>query len=125
MIPATVNLFDHYRGDTWDGMTIGPVMFNTGTAVAPVLVPPTYPVASCRMQFRSGGTLGYELTNVVTAGKGLVTVTDATAWTFAVLPQLLPLDAGEWLWDFECTDTQGAIMTLYKGQINVVPDQSQ
>jgi hypothetical protein len=123
MLPATVNLNDHMAGDTWEGMTIGPVQFNTGTEEVPVLEPPPFPVASCRMQFRTPrDVLGYEFVSEEVAGKGLITISDAAAWEFIVAPQALPLATGKWIYNFETTDTAGTVRTLYAGLIVIRRD---
>lgn len=125
MIPATVRLDTHYCGDTWNGLSIGPVQYNVGTILDPILESPPYRVVSCRSQFRdSSGTLGYEFSSNPTSGKGSITIIDDVEWIFQIYPQILILDAGSWGWDFECIDTQGNILSLYNGTIKIKQDVS-
>jgi hypothetical protein len=105
----------YYEGDSWLGLRIGPVLINEE-------IPPAT-LASCRMQFRdSDGNLGYELNTVVEVGKGLITILDADIWDVLVNIQILPLDTGRWDWDFETTDNNGVVRTLYKGILKVIGD---
>lgn len=105
----------HTRGDHWDGMIVGPVLINDET--------PYFNIASCRMQFRDGeGNLGYELNSVPTAGKGTIDLTDPITWLVTLPLQALPLDVGKWYWDFEVTDTDGSVLTLYTGTMKVIGD---
>ena len=90
--------------------------------------PPGGPALSCRMQWRNkSGTLGYELNSVASIGKGLITIVDSTHYEFDIEPQELPLDAGEWYWDFETFETDdctGPSRTFYKGTTIVNKDIS-
>jgi hypothetical protein len=49
MQPVDIQLPDHTAGDTWEGLTIGPVLFNDAQ--------PAQALSSCRLYFRrqSGG----------------------------------------------------------------------
>lgn len=115
MRPVPVTLNDHTRGDTWEGITIGPVMFNGAQ--------PTSVLSSCRMQFRDDNdTLGYELNSVPATGKGPITITNSTTWVVTVPAQQLPLDAATWRWDFETTDAGGVVRTLYSGILRIKAD---
>lgn len=108
----SIKLPDVIQGDTWDGLS--QVKFTTtGNELAS-------PLSSVRMTFRdSEGTAGLSLTS---AGSN-ISITNAAAWTFAVLPITpFPLAAGVWNWSIECTDTQGRIKTRTAGTIRVTQD---
>lgn len=126
MIPVTVNLPAHTRGDTWNapapddpgGLTIGPIQIN-GLA-------PTESLKRCRLYFRKriGGALGYGFTSEEVAGFGQIVITDAATWLVFIPPQALPLEVGFWRWDFETTDNADVVRTLYSGELEVAKDQS-
>ena len=123
--PEKIKLNDHYKGDFWEGMSVGPVLING--------VQPTVNLAAVRMQFRDeDDVLGHEFNEAPGAGEGTITITDAVTWEINVPEQLLDLDAGvvnnrltnskTWYWDFQTTDTNGRILTLYRGTIKVKED---
>ncbi|MHB1350126.1 MAG: hypothetical protein ACYCYR_09660 [Desulfobulbaceae bacterium] len=118
MQPVDIQLPDHTAGDTWEGLTIGPVLFNDAQ--------PAQALSSCRLYFRrqSGGGLGHKLSSTPAAGDGLITITDQATWLITVPAQALPLAVGQWSWDFETTDAAGVIRTLYKGTLTITRDQS-
>ena len=115
MPPANIKLDNYYSGDSWGGMLVGPVLINEATPISAL--------AAVRIQFRdSFGDLGYELNTVPTVGKGLINITDADTWEIEVPAQVLGLVAGRWDWDFECTDSIGFVVTLYRGVLTVKGD---
>ena len=130
MAPEKITLVDHYKGDSWVGMIIGPVLFN-GTA-------PLADLASCKLQFRDEfDALGQEFNIVGEGGAidgaiGLITIDDAATWEITVPVQPLNCDAGvsedgssnkkTWYWDFETVDADGVKLTIYKGTIKVFED---
>lgn len=127
MAPVKITLNDHYKGDTWPGIIVGPVLINS--------VQPTSNLASVRLQFRDeDDVLGHEFNTVGGAGIGTITIDDPVTWEITVPAQLLDLDAGTvikgmknkktWYWDFETTDANGDIITLYTGTIKVSEDVS-
>lgn len=117
MQPVEVNLPDHTNGDHWEGLTIGPVLFNNAQ--------PGEALASCRLYFRKqNGTIGYKLKSSPGTGEGQITIANPTTWLVTVPGQVLPLAVGPWSWDFETTDAGGVIRTLYKGVLNITRDQS-
>jgi hypothetical protein len=126
-IPAKIKLNDHYKGDYWEGMVVGPVLIDDAQ--------PANSLASVRIQFRDEyDQLGHEFNTTPGAGIGTITIDDANTWEITVPPQLLNLDANPlesgmsnsktWYWDFETTDSTGAILTLYRGTIKVKEDVS-
>jgi len=116
MPPVIIKLDSYYKGDSWGGMLIGPVIINDAV--------PAYPVASVRMQFRDTefGDLGYELNTTPAEGQGLINIINAATWEIAVDPQVIGLTEGRWDWDFECTDSMGFVVTLYRGVLVVKGD---
>ena len=115
MAPVTVPLPPHYAGDTWQGITIGPVTIN-GAA-------PASPADRVRMHFRdSSGALGYGFDSDVVAGMGLITILNATNWHAQIYPQPLPLTAGTWEWDIEIIRIDGQIFSPYDGELKVKGD---
>ena len=118
MHPVAVSLPAHSRGDTWEGLTIGPVLFNDAQ--------PSSALGSCRLYFRreTGGTIGYKLKSDPGDGEGSITITNTATWSITVPAQALSLAAGPWLWDFETTDAAGVVRTLYNGTLTITSDQS-
>lgn len=111
MRPVSIDLPDHTRGDTWEGMAIGPVTFNGET--------PTVALSGCRMHFRDkGGALGQEFSSEDTT----ITISASGTWEVLVPAQALNLTSGYWKWDFETTDIDGIIRTLYDGSIRIIDD---
>lgn len=124
MVPPTIALDDHYRGDAWEGMSIGPIVEDVdGTPT-----PPASACASCRLQFRNKTTLalGYEFVSgaEIPDGCGEITIVSAALYTFNIAEQILPLDAGYWVWDFETTDAAGLTVTWVQGTLRVRQDKT-
>ena len=111
MRPATVDLHNHTAGDTWEGITVGPVEINEAA--------PSGAVDSCRMSFRSKSnkTLGQTLSSGTE-----ITIDDADTWEFTVDPIILTMEAGSYDYDFEVTDVTGVVRTIYKGTFNLILD---
>jgi hypothetical protein len=117
MQPVDIQLPDHTAGDTWEGLTIGPVLINGAQ--------PSEALASCRLYFRKpNGTIGYKLKSAPGTGEGQITISNIDTWLIIVPEQVLPLAVGPWNWDFETTDAAGVIRTLYKGVLNITKHQS-
>ena len=115
MAPVTIKINEYYKGDSWSGLDIGPVIID---GAQPLLT-----LASCRMHFRDeDGALGYALNTVVTVGKGTIVISNTVTWEILVPKQILDLTAGKWFWDFETTDAAGNVLTLYKGSLKVKQD---
>ena len=73
MQPVPINLSSHTKNDTWEGVTIGPVLFNG--------VQPASALSSCRMYFRdTSGTIGYKLKSSPGVGEGTITITDEESY---------------------------------------------
>ena len=125
MAPVKIKLEPHYKGDWWVGMLVGPVLINGAQ--------PAATLTSVAMEFRDeNDVLGHKFSSAPGAGEGTITISDAATWEVIVPEQLLDLDAGTsqngssnkktWYWDFETTDSDGVILTLYKGTIKVLED---
>lgn len=125
MAPTKVDLIDHYKGDTWVGMTVGPILIN-GTQ------PPTT-LSEVNIDFKDkDDNLGYRLSSNPGAGEGTITIVDANTWEVLVPKQDLPLDAGDleegmknkkyWYYDFQTIDSESTKLTTYKGKIKVYED---
>lgn len=114
--PVNIPLPDHKHGDTWDGMSIGPILFDGQ--------PPPNALASCRLYFRHNRykTFGYGFRAPALNGFGVITIVDANTWQLVIPPQLLPLAVGLWLWELETTDASGKILTLYAGTLTITQD---
>jgi hypothetical protein len=118
MLPVYVDLGSQTRGDTWEGLEIGPVVDQDSN-------PMEYPCVSCRIDFRHkvSGTLGLRLTSISTQTiPSSITIINGTTWEFSVPERILLLDVGSWEWDFETTDSQGVVRTLYYGDLVIVKD---
>lgn len=119
MQPVEINLPAHTRGDTWEGLTIGPVLFNGAQ--------PGSALASCRLYFRSlkGKILIHKLKTTPGDGEGQITINNAVTWSITVPAQALPMPEGQFYWDFETTDAAGFIRTLYCGVLTITQEQSR
>lgn len=115
MIPVTITLPDFVSGDTWQGMTIGPILFNGAQ--------PSYALLSCRLHFRNySGSLAFALSSSPQTGQGSIIISNAVTWSILIPAQVLSLVAGKYSWDFETVDSEGVIRTLYEGVQNVLRD---
>jgi hypothetical protein len=121
MAPVKVSLENHYKGDYWSGMVVGPVLINGAQPITAL-----HATEGVKMQFRDEDeNLGYTFATNPGAGEGTITVTDYNTWEFTVLAQLLGLNAGLWYWDLQTKDANGSILTLYKGNITVIEDVTE
>ena len=114
-----IELPEHKRGDRWPGITIGPVDFGGS--------PPSYPLVSCRLYFRTkqGHRFSYGFKYPSEAGYGEITILDVDNWEVKFPEQELPLEAGQYDWDFEVTDSSSALpTTLCGGTITVTRDET-
>lgn len=116
MRPVRITLPNHTKGDTWEGLIIGPVLFNDAQ--------PPFELDSCRLYFRKEGVIGFKYKNVPDVDDGTITIDDSVIWELTVVGQVLPLDVGVWDWDFETTDADGVIRTIYKGTLSIVEEQT-
>jgi len=109
--PAKVNLEPIVYRDTWGGLTLS--FASDGTAMDSNL-------SSVRMFFRDAdGVTGLELTSADSE----ITITDANAWAFTVLPvNPLTLAIGNWYWSIETTNAFGIIKTYLAGTMKVIND---
>ncbi len=127
MEPVKIKLNDHYKGDHWVGMTVGPVLINGAQPISNL--------AAVTLEFRDeNDQLGHKFDSAPGAGEGTIVIDDAVTWEASIAPQALDLDAGPldlrlsnsktWYWDFKTTDATGKIITLYRGTIKVSEDVS-
>ena len=117
MGPVIVETGIYYKGDTWDGFNVGPVLINEEQ-------PSSYLVA-VRMQFRDRkGNVGFEFNSKITPedGKGIFEINNPITWEFTTLPIVMSLDKGVWFWDLETTDSSDKVITLYRGALTVMED---
>ena len=95
-------------GNTWDGISAGSLS-STGTAFADSL-------ASLEMIFSDNGAVALNLSS----GEGTITISDASAWTFVVLPILsLSLSPGNYSWEIKTTDSAGSRKSYFRGILPV------
>ena len=95
-------------GNTWDGISAGSLS-STGTAFADSL-------SSLEMIFSDNGVVALTLSS----GAGTITISDASAWTFVVLPILsLSLSPGNYSWEIKTTDSAGSIKSYFRGILPV------
>jgi hypothetical protein len=119
--PPIINLGSHYRGDGWDGMTIGPIVEDVNGAPTP----PALPCLSCRMHFRDKrDVLGYALSSSPGSGEGTIIINNANTYVFTIPRQVLGLDSGLWKFDFETMDSSGIPITWFQGTMKVDKDKS-
>ena len=116
MPPVKIDLAEHYKGDSWTGMIVGPILINDAQ--------PSNALASVRMQFRDHKTdaLGYELNTTPGIDEGSITISNTVTWEILVPVQIIDLPEGRYNWDFECTDAAGYVITTYKGAMKVKQD---
>ena len=118
MIPVPVPLPAILAGDTWEGLTIGPIQFDGAQ--------PPASLQSCRLYFNDAetGKFVYGLKSAIATGFGRILIVDAALWIARINPLILPLPAGKYRWDYETTDTDGVVRTPYKGTLTVKQDES-
>jgi hypothetical protein len=115
MIPVKISLSSHLKGDTWEQLTIGPILINGAQPLAAA--------ASCKMQFRNAaGVLGMTFSSSPGVGEFPITIVNAATWHFLVPATIIDLSPGSWLWDFQITDVNGVIITPYNGKLTIVQD---
>lgn len=108
MQPVTINIPDHTKGDTWEGLSIGPVTFDSA--------PPPSNLVSCRMYLRDRrGNLVLKFRTSPAAGEKTITVSDAATWEILVPSVVIDINPSDYSWGFETTDAAGAVRTLYAG----------
>lgn len=119
MIPADLDLADHYRGDAWDGFSIGPIKDENGNNLPSICV-------SARIHFRDPKklTLGYALSTNPGPSEGTITIVNAETYEFLLPRQVIDLDTGTWVYDFETIDALGFPTTWIKGSILVLQDRT-
>lgn len=112
-MPITLVLDDHYYGDSWAGLSIGPILIGAAA--------PEVPMASCRMQFINydTGVIGYEYSSEVADDKGSMTITNAATWCATVPKQGCPLTPGRWRWTIQIVDDNGDALTVHDGILKV------
>jgi hypothetical protein len=107
---AIFNLPDAKTDKTWNGLTAS--LSSTGTTFAEEL-------SAVTMTFKLAGTVALTLTS---AG-GDITIDDAAAWEFTVLPiTRLSLAAGVYSWAIETTSAAPSIQDYFVGTLNVISD---
>jgi len=123
MQPTVISTISHTRGDTWEGMDIGPVFFSY-TSDPSTLVQPPDPLSSCRLYFRAANdnSIGFKFKTSPGTGEGTITIDNATTWEITVEEEDLSLSVGNWKWDLETTDSSGVIRTIYKGVLSITSD---
>ena len=114
MLPGQSDTLDaqlaFVQGDTWGG--IPSITFDPA---------PNYTVVSAIMQFRASKVAVLPAATL-SSEEGTIVINDASAWSFTVPVQNLPLTAGTYNWQFQTTDSQGSIQTYMQGTIEVVLD---
>jgi hypothetical protein len=116
MEPVVIDLPPIVVGDTWEGLSVGPVLFNDAQ--------PATELVKCRLYFRDvrNKKLAAGFTSDVVEGIGLINISNAETWCADIPAQPLPLAVGLFLWSFETTDAVGIVRTLYKGVLEVGED---
>lgn len=97
-------------GTTWDGLTECS-FYSAGTAFAVDL-------ESVVMEFTNNdGTVGLTLSSA----DNEITIDDAAAWEFTVLPiDSMPLAVGNWKWSITTTDVDGSVKRRVFGTIQII-----
>jgi len=119
MLPVIIKLPDFTEGDTWEALSIGPVLFNGIQSDAAL--------QSCSLYFRSApdDVFVYGLKSDPTLGYGTIYINDAATWAVTIPMQDVPLlVAGDYAWGFRTVDADGIVRMLYKGTLHVEPGPS-
>ena len=108
---ASINLAPEFITDTWDGISEASLS-SDGTAFA-------NPLETITMTFKDAdGTTGLTLSS---EDANEITIEDANAWQFTVLPQNpLGLAAGTWSWRMQFTDSEGRAKTYLTGSLTII-----
>lgn len=115
--PVEIFLKDYYKGDTWIGISVGPIKING--------LQPSATIVSCRMHFRDKKlNLGCAFSSKTSSTRNKIIINDSVTWELSILPAILPLDVGEWDWDLEILDSDGVNLTYYHGTLTVLQDKS-
>ena len=121
--PARVDLPAVTQGDSWQGLTVGPVTFD-GEAW-PVALETVRMKVRVRQTGTAQGALVLSFHSSPTGTQLPVTITDAATWEFEI-PEVpyddLPIEAGVYEYQIECTDEDGFRLTLYEGSWTVGRD---
>ena len=119
-----------YQSDTWSGFTI-----NLGFDLSPENIFPA--ISNAKMQFRSADRrLIYELNSDTPSINGVpenhpdqtigcITILDPINWIISIDSQILPMIAGDYMWDLEVVDILNVKRTLLVGTINICSDITQ
>jgi leucyl aminopeptidase (aminopeptidase T) len=111
MTPATYNMPNHYKGDTFEAITFtikenGVVVDLTGTTI--------------RIDFKKDAINSHEKTSK-TLGNG-ITLTDAVNGAVSIDSFVNNWDVGKYIYDAEITFPDGTINTYFKGTLTVIQD---
>ena len=100
-----------YAGDTWPA--IPTLSFTT---------PQEFPVASAVLVFFKPGQISGEspATGTTLSSEDGITIVDPDTWAFSIPPCILPLDPGEWHFQFKTTDAEGTVRTWLVGTLNIL-----
>ena len=112
-LPATYDWPSAVRGDTFNGVTV------TGVTVDGAN--PTTTLASTRIHFRSAPSAtpaGLQLTS----SGGNITISSVTTWACQVSAFSVSLTPGVWYYDWEFTDSAGAVRTYLAGKWRIAQD---
>jgi len=117
MQPVTISIPNHTKGDTWEGLKREvPLLFDGG--------PPPADLASCRMYVRNSAGIILKFKTTPAVGEKTITIDNAATWLFTVEPTVVDITAGKYRWDFETTDADGAVRTLYSGTWTITKEYS-
>ena len=103
--PQILPLSAVYEGTTWEGI-------NSVTLQQPAGTPLNLTDAQLRMVYRR---IGENLERLNLAIGGGIQITNAAGGVFRVLPQILPLTAGNYYWEIILTQANGTIIPLFAG----------
>lgn len=103
-----------YAGDTWPGI---PAITLTLDGI-----PPVFALASARLVFfKNGQPAGKSpATGITLASPSTITIVSAANWSMLIPPQILPLDPGEWTFQFKTTDAAGTVQTWFAGTLTIL-----
>jgi hypothetical protein len=91
-----------------------------GIAAISVTPTPSASVSSCRFHVRSIDKVTPE--SLQLSSSSGVTINSPSSWTFTIPPRTTTLTPGRYNFQFETTDANNVVLTLFAGILEVLPD---
>lgn len=111
MHPTLKNIEDHWRGDTWGGLSV------TSTKINGAALPSAITAIHCMFRMRNNPAKVYHMYD----GAG-ITIQDSSAGSYRLDPQVINFDAGLYDYDIELTLENGFVCTALYGTWKIKQD---